>query len=216
MTTRSRRAPVLDRFISQTIDTTGGSGPASANLRYQTSVANAGAVDSPGKYNAGANVFSLALKDSDDVVLPTPAIGTILAVGYRSGFNSSTSTNVIVTSVTTHADRLDIAYSGASIISSQALTIAFSTTTPGIPTSLTRNYWAARRELRTTDQVTLTDAGPLSINDVYFIVRTSGEDFAVGDTFDDDRAVRRTIQGLNYEEYGRGRFTTILARAITA
>ena len=216
MTTRSRRAPVLDRFISQTTDTISGGGSVNANLRYQTSVGSAGDVASPGEYNAGANVFSLALKDSDDENIPVPAVDTVLAVGYRGGFNSRRTAMVTVTSVMVHADRLDIAYSGASIASSQELTIAFSTSTPGVITSVTRNWWAARRELRTTDQLTLTDAGPLTINDVFFVVRTSGEDFAVGDTFMDDRSVRRTIQGLNYEEYGRGRYTTILARAITA
>ena len=215
MTTRSRRAPLLDRFITQTIDTTIGGSTDSASLRYATSVFPATEVDAPGEYSAGANVFSLALRDSDDEALPTPSVGTQLAVGYRGGFNSQQSAIVVVTHVVAHADRQDITYSGSSIISQFELTIVFSTTSPEVTTSVTRQWWAARRELRTTDQITLTEAGPLTIQDVFFIVRTSEEDFAVGDTFTDDRGSRRTIQGINYEEFGRGRFTTLLGRAIT-
>ena len=214
MTTRSRRAPVLDRFITQTIDTTMGGSTDNVNLRYATAVFPATDVDAAGEYRADTNVFALALIDSDGDALPTPAVGTQLSVGYIGGFNTQRSAIVVVTDVAVHTDRLDITYSGTSIISLGELTIVFSTTTPEVTTSVTRNWWASRRELRTTDQITLTDAGPLTINDVFFVVRSSEEDFAVGDTFTDDRDVSRTIQGLNYEEYGRGRFTTLLGRAI--
>ena len=36
-----------------------------------------------------------------------------------------------------------------------------------------------------------------------------------GATLTDDRGVNRPIIGIGYEEYGRGRFTTLFTKAVT-
>ena len=204
MTTRrsARTAPVLDRLISVNITTTI---PALASYRYRS-----------GKW-AVPEAERLEVDDTDSdgqgfpraLTLPVTAFITIggSRVEYqvtaqaevRDGFNQRTGSRLTIPTLP------DQAAAGEMVIEVQTGTSE--------RVEIQRE-WAARRELRVSDQVKLTDTALFRLTDVYFIVRTTpGVSYEVGATLTDDRGVTRSIIGVGYEEYGRGRFTSLLARA---
>lgn len=73
--------------------------------------------------------------------------------------------------------------------------------------------WARRTDFLGKDLITITDAGPATIEDTRLLVRAVGPTWAEGDVLIDDKDVPRTVRGV--AEVGR-HYLELLARSLTA
>ena len=170
-TRRARTAPVLDRLITANITTTI---PALVTYRYSL-----GEWDVP-----EAERLEVDDTDSDGqgfpdaLTLPVTAFITIGSsrveylvtdqAAVRDGFNQRTGSLLTIPTLP------DQAAAGEMLIEVETGTAE---------RVEVQREWAARRELRVSDQVKLTDTALFRLTDVYFIVRTTpGVSYEVGAT----------------------------------
>ena len=79
------------------------------------------------------------------------------------------------------------------------------------PTSTTEvKVWAARRDYRGRDFLSVRDIGLFAITSTRFIVRAEGPAWAIQDVFTDDKGERQVVQGIG--EIGRGRWLELLTQ----
>ena len=213
MTTRT--APVLDRFITTAmIVTIPGTAEELGRFTYPHNIDGNSYGD--GSWRIQGQVLKLGLEDVNGDAIPTDLSPNAVEIAgvvydidsfvYKNPFQGSRFDITLQGNVTAIQDLTDL---GEIVFRGGA--------SPDQQETTTFRHWAARRELRVSDQVDLTSVGLLGISDVYFVVRTlPDESWALQGALTDDRGLHRTIQGINYEEYGRGRYTTLLARAVTS
>ena len=147
-----------------------------------------------------------------DLELPLDDVG-VAWDGADATLLTLTALEVIRHGFTFQPISLRLTFDGPLPAAGTALTIAVQTGgTMTVTQTVTRPVWAARRDFRARDQLSIGDGQFFTLEDTRFVVRAEGPPWSAGDTFVDDGGQARTVRGVN--EIGRSRYLEILARSV--